>query len=418
MTWKCKRLKQKTSWLLYFSDISMPRKKSPKLPFWYRRTWSIENHIPKNRRWFWSFTPRILVSKKITPPTVGFQKSEVLLDAPCTGGWQNHDGLGNGNVAHHVWDTGKTNEWWMYFWKKWSSFLGGDRICFGSTAYNFCTFLVRIHDLKLMLGDNLDWPFSVFSALSKRLVFGGMIFFSKPSLFQWVVKSYHILFQLFLIELWVMSTHNDTHFDSKSWRFCCIGTRKKGLDEGKSLATRWGFRYLFLSPLELWRWSNLMRIWLNNFGSLTPQQTSERMPWWGCDLEVGIKLSWFVASSFFLNLKGTAPCRPWKSSFEKTPLLSTEPIFPSRKNLRLGSGIIARDPSVKVKRGQKDGSRRSNPSVNPPQGKGDRMESFQEPCWVEKTLRSKRCLRKTKEKRFWMDMFFGQRSRKPLEIER
>lgn len=51
-------------------------------------------------------------------------------------------------------------------------------------------------------------------------------------------------------------------------------------------------------------------------------------------------------------------------------------MFPWRKNLQifprgtgnlLGSGIIARDPSVKVKRGQKDGSRRSNPSVNPPE---------------------------------------------------
>ena len=93
----------------------------------------------------------------------------------------------------------------------------------------------------------------------------------------------------------------------------------------------------------------------------------------------------------------------------------------------LGSGIIARDPSVKVKRGQKDGSRRSNPSVNPPplddhrgkyQGKGDRMQSFQEPCWVEKNPEVKKMFKKNKRIKLGMDMFFGQRSRKPLEIER
>ena len=122
--------------------------KSPKLPFWYRGTWSIENHIPKNRRWFWSFTPHAMV---------GFQKPWGSLR--CTLYRRDDKGLGNGNVAHHVWDTGKTNEWWMYFWKKSSSFKGGDWIWFRSTAYHFCTFLARIHDLKLMLEDSLAWAF-------------------------------------------------------------------------------------------------------------------------------------------------------------------------------------------------------------------------------------------------------------------
>lgn len=132
------------------------------------------------------------------------------------------------------------------------------------------------------------------------------------------------------------------------------------------------------------------------------------MPWWGWSWSWN-KTVMIYGFKFFLNLKGTAPCRPWTSSFEKTPLLSTEPMFPWRENLQifprgttgnlLGSGIIARDPSVKVKRGQKDGSRRSNPSVDhrgKNQGKGDRMESFQE-RWVEKTL-SKR-FKKNKRKK-------------------
>ncbi len=239
----------------------MPRKITKALVL-VRRNWSMENHT-QNRTWFWSFTP----CNGRLPKTWGslrctlYRRLESRLGNGCSSTpshwWMNLGWCffltkcwGGSKCGAAMFGTPQQKRAVNVFLKKWSSFLGGIGYESAQQLTISTPLLVRIHDLKLMLKDNLAWHF-LFSVPVRWLVFGGMIFF-KPSLFlQWVVKSYlyHFLLELFLSELWVMSTHNDTHLDSKSWRFCCIGIHKKGLEESKSLATRWGFRYLcFFHP--------------------------------------------------------------------------------------------------------------------------------------------------------------------------
>ena len=149
------------------------------------------------------------------------------------------------------------------------------------------------------------------------------------------------------------------------------------------------------------------------------------MPWWGWSWSWN-KTGMIYGFKFFLNLKGTAPCRPWTSSFESLKTKSADfSTCHHRKSARqwnhcprpLGQGEAwpeGRQSTVKPI-GQPpplDDHRGKN------QGKGDRMESFQEPCWVEKNPEVKKMFKKNKRIKLGMDMFFGQRSRKPLEIER
>lgn len=115
------------------------------------------------------------------------------------------------NVGHHVWESGS---------------MGGE-----------CIFEKIVQFLRGIGYDSAQ-------QLTISAPFAGWLFFWRSATvyvfqsdhFSVSCEIYHFVFELFLSELWVMSTHNDAHFDSKSWRFCCTGTRKKGLDESKSLA--------------------------------------------------------------------------------------------------------------------------------------------------------------------------------------